>query len=265
MNRNLAFTLAYNLPSEVELIVRRMYNQNDRKDFEHFLIDVGFPLQYGDVIPDDIDQTKKLNSLILQSMAEDYGSSYLKIENVGVSQNWTAVCKHLEPDETDMIVGVDPDEEPQEDGWIKACGDVLRADPKLAYVAPFLLDHHRNTFEKNPIISTKEIAGHEVYVTTGNTNFGIMCLSGAFLKVIGGIPIPKDMKIYGGMEVELLRQVILRGYYYGTMKAFTEAHTNNVPLYREWKNAIIFNLSRYGKQISFEKWLQMERQARATT
>jgi hypothetical protein len=97
MNTNYVQTLGYNLVDEINKSLARLYALNSRADFGHILVDLGFPLRHGDIIPANIEETKHNNSVLLKYMASKvYSSEYVKLPNVGVSQNWTAVYKYID-------------------------------------------------------------------------------------------------------------------------------------------------------------------------
>ena len=73
--RNIVHTLAYNLVSETEKALENLYRLNDRKDFEHYLVDLDYPTELTDVIPDDIGEAKKRNTEKLKALAAKYGST----------------------------------------------------------------------------------------------------------------------------------------------------------------------------------------------
>src|SRR4030042_1523045 len=100
---NYVFTLCFNLVSEVEKTVRPLYENN--RDFIHVIVDCGFPIEE-DVIPDNFEIVKKRNTERLRDLCPKYGSTYLKIQNEGVSQNWNAVKKWLRLQDQDCLIGL---------------------------------------------------------------------------------------------------------------------------------------------------------------
>lgn len=256
-NNNLCFTLAFNLVSETNSAVERLYAQNDRKDFFHTIFDCSFPLIEGDKIPDDISEAKELNSISLKSLAEKHGSDYQKIHNIGVSQNWQQVYQYYSPDDSDILVTCEPDEIQHEDGWINAIANVIRSNGNMGYVAPMLIDHKEN-LKKNRYAHLESINGYSVYVVSGNLNYGQIGISAAMLNKMGGMGVPKKMPVYGGIESVLLDAAAKQGVRWGILKDYTQTHTNVPILLRQWKNEIIFNINERG-QYSFEKWLSMKK------
>ncbi len=92
------YTLGFNLVSEVQKATERLYAQNEH-NFKHLIVDLGFPLTEGDVIPENIEEAKNDNSNALKFLANRFGSQYVKFENIGVSQNTTQVINYLKPTE----------------------------------------------------------------------------------------------------------------------------------------------------------------------
>lgn len=251
---NYTFSLSYNLVSEVANSVERLYRQNS--NFDHLIVDVGFPLTE-DKIPDDIEKAKKENTKKLIELSHKYNCDYLRIENKGVSQNHNAVYDYLQPDIDDIVIAVDPDEVPVEPEWVNALCEVLREDTTLGYAAPLLIDAKPIVEGKIPV---RVIGKHAVYdMQRMNLNYGLIAIAGHFLKKIGQVPVPPDMKVYGGIERMLLEKLKKHNMTWAILKYFTQAHTNNCKVYRAWKNIVIFQEAYKGKpQTSFEEWLKQK-------
>lgn len=257
MNKNLCFTLAFNLVSEVTDAVRRLYEQNKKEDFTHTIVDCEFPLLSGDRIPDNIEEAKDKNSQSLQQLADYYGSDYVKIKNEGVSQNWSAMYDHYKPDDSDVMTCVEPDEIPIESGWIKALGDVLRADVTMGYAAPTLIDH-KELLKRTKYARLVQISGHNIYIMSGNVNYGLLAISGRLLNKMGSLAPHHATPIYGNIESVLLAALKKYSMRWGILKDYCQIHTNVPKLYRAWKDAQIFGADK-NKQIPFEQWLERER------
>jgi hypothetical protein len=252
MNTNYCFTLSYNLPSETEKAVKRLYEQNDPKDFKHLIIDLGFPLEE-DKIPEDVEKSIQNNTETLKGMAKKYGSDYVKFSNIGVSQNWTQAYKYLNPDETDIIVGVDPDEQTLNPNWVKAMGDVMRSDKNIALCSLIQPEQSRVIFKYN--FDDQMINGIMCYVMEGYISWALIGISGKFLKIIGGIPFPKLAPIYGWIESELFPLFEKNGYKWAMLPDFKVQHTECSTIYREWKNDVVFNVDKR-EQVDFVTWLK---------
>lgn len=254
MNKNLTFTLAYNLVSEVADSLERLYKQNS--NLHHLIVDCGFPLET-DEVPDDIEKAKERNTDALIALSEKYNCDYLKIENQGVSQNWNQIIEYLNPDETDIVICADADEQPTERDWVNAICHVLRADESAGYCASLLIDA-KPILDKNiPIV---KVGAHFVYdMKSASINYGLVGIKASFIKKIGGIPVPGDMQVYGGLEAMLLQKLRQHNMKWYILRDFTEVHTNNCKLYREWKDNVIFEQAQKGlPQTTFEKWLEMK-------
>lgn len=258
-NNNLVFSLCFNLVSEAENAVKQLYRQNNPDDFRHTIVDCGFPLREGDKIPEDIEEAKDDNTILLKALAQAYGSEYLRIENKGVSQNWTAVYEHYMPDDSDAMTCCDVDEIPIESGWVKALGDVIRADKTMGYCAPLLIDN-KKALEKSKHVKLEVVKGYNVWRMSGSCNYGLLSVSGLLMNKMKGMPIPKITPIYGNIEWALLEGIKEHGMWWGVLKDYTQAHTNVPLLYREWKNDLIFGKYKNEKQIPFEDWLILKRE-----
>lgn len=252
MHRNLTFSLCYNLVSEVADSLERLYKQNS--NLEHLIVDCGFPL-ISDEIPDDIEKAKEFNTERLIAMSNNYGCDYVRIENRGISQNYNQIIEYLEPHETDILVCADADEKPVESGWVKAICDVLRAGDNSGYCASLLMDA-KPILDKN--IPVKQVGEHFVYdMNYASINYGLVGIKASFLKKIGEVPVPPTMQVYGGLEAMLLQKLQQHKMSWYVLRDFTQVHTNDCKLYREWKNDCIFTQTGNGQpQIDFEQWLK---------
>lgn len=254
-----ATTLCYNLFSECQKATEGLYRQNEGTKFKHIIADCGFPLIQGDVIPDDIEDAKEKNSESLRSLANRFGSEYLKIQNDGVSQNHTQVWHYLNPSDKDSYITACPDEIQVEDGWLQAMDDVLT---ELGYCAPHLTEH-TELLANSPHTKIETINGREVYVMLGSINYGTVGVSCRMMNAMGGIAYPSNMPIYGGIESVLIHESQRLKERWGLLKDFRTNHTdyekgtpNTSKWLRLWKNEIIF-----GKrgQMPFEDFLKEQK------
>lgn len=257
MGKNLTFTLAFNLVSEVAESIERLYQQN--ANFHHLIVDCGFPLT-ADELPDDIEKAKKQNTGALIALSYKYNCDYLKIKNEGVSQNWNQIFEYLNPDDDDIILCADADEQPVENGWVQAICDVLRSSPDIGYCASLLTDAKPILDDKIPVVT---VGGHRVYdMGYASINYGLVGIKASFIRKTGGVPVPGDMNIYGGLEAMLLQNLRQQKMKWHILCDFTHVHTNNCKLYRQWKDQIIFSEALEGKpQTTFEKWLMSKVEA----
>jgi hypothetical protein len=260
MNKNYCFTLCWNLPSEVGKATKLVYDLNNPNDFTHIIVDLGFPLEKGDEIPDDINLAKRRNSIKLKNLASDYGSEYLQMPNVGVSQNWTNVYKALNMDNSDILTGADPDEHPINQNWIRAMGNVLRSPDKIALVS--LIMDNQIPLIKDFKIKKKVINGENVFWLVGLINWALIGISGEFLNKIGEIPYPKIAPKYGWIESELYPLIVKNDYKWVFIPDYQVHHTDfelgdpgTSSLLREWKNEIVFKVKETG-QPDFCDWLK---------
>lgn len=262
--RNIVHTLCWNTVSEVEISVRRLYQLNDRDDFIHVIVDLGFPIIKGDEIPNDFNKAKQKNSDALKLLAKKYGSDYIQIKNEGVSKNWTSVAKYFEITDDDVLICADPDERihPKSLGWVNAIGDVMREDKTVAVVSLIMPEQVQNKSfnETNSVLKT--IAGVNVYEVNGGAMWATCGLSGKFINHVGGVPEPNGWGIYGHLESACGFWMQKLGYNWCMLKDFVVKHTDNVPLLRAWKDDIIHGSFKEQKQIHFEEWLTLKREGK---
>lgn len=248
------FTLAYNLPSEVEIATVMLYQQNKDCEFKHLIVDLGFPMEDWNSIPDDISKAKGRNSLKLIETASKYGSQYVKMPNIGVSQNWEQVRKYLNVGDDDVMICVDPDERPRTDGWLKAINDVLMNGHKLA-VCCLIMEEQRKLLVGNVYKHSDDIIeDHAFHIMKGIINWAQCGISGYFLNLIGGMPTLALAPIYGWIETSFVDPMMRLDYKYCILNDFVVEHYPCPPLYGEWKVYITSDaLNR--PQISFEEYL----------
>jgi hypothetical protein len=254
-------TLCYNLPSEVEKTVRLIYEQNESRHFIHYLIDLGFPIDKGTEIPDSIKKAKEINEKRLMEIACRYGSIFLKMPNIGVSQNWTQVINHINPGDNDVVIGVDPDERTMSYGWVNAMAEALQ-EKKIGMVT-LMMPEQAKELSKWPITEYK-LNGFRAVILNGTANWALIGFKGEFLKKMGDMPYPETHPRYGYIESFVRKKLDELGYKYLFLPEFQVYHTDyprdegSPKLLREWKNQIIFNYKEYG-QIDFEEFLKMKR------
>lgn len=252
------YTLAFNLFSETQAAIKRLFEQNDSREFKHFIVDLGFPLIIGDAIPPSIEDAKHINSECLKQLAEETGSTYIQFPNRGVSQNTGQLFRHIKPKDGDVLVSCEPDEIQNEAGWVKALSNVIEADSNIGYCAPMLVEHEKLLAE-SPYAKLETIGGQEIYIMNAGINYGQICYSATFLNRVGGVPYLPQMPIYGGLEAALehhLRQLDMK---WGLLKNYTTTHTNVPALLRQWKNWIVLEHSDM-PQMHFEEWLLKRRE-----
>jgi hypothetical protein len=264
--KNYCFTLAYNLPSETEKVTKLLYEQNQPGTFEHTIFDLGFPIVTGDEVPKSLEGAKKINSSKLIEIAARYGSNYAVMENIGVSQNWTQAYQYLKPENTDVLIGCDPDEHPLNPGWVKAMGNAIR-EGDFGLASLMMTDHVEivSNFPK----SEMWFGGARVYIFPGQAlNWALIGLSGRLLNLIKAIPYPPKAQRYGWIEGSLAPKITEAGMRCCILPDYKVRHTDfelgdpgTSSLLREWKNQIIFNIHQYG-QMSFDSFLMMRKEGR---
>jgi len=246
----LVHTLAFNLPSEVEIATRLLYEQCNGDFNKHVIADLGFPISE-DKLPNSILEAKAINSEKLKSIAKQYGSEYIQLPNIGVSQNWNQIIQHYNLKEG-VIICADPDERPKNNNWVKAIADVIQMQPKFAWVS-LNTEAHENQIQSNLIKHYKiNYYQYRLYSILGISNWAQGGFNVEFVNDIGEIPIPHNHKIYGSLEFASYQKMAGR-YGWCILKDFYVEHTECAHLYREWKNYVIFEKPK--SQISFEDYL----------
>ena len=247
--RNICFTMAYNLTSQVRKITKLLYEQN-KSDFKHIIFDLGFPLTE-DAKPDNIQEAKKKNTTELKKICLDYGSEYMQLENIGISQNWTNIYKIINPSHDDVMIGVDPDEIPQHSGWVKAMGNALRGN-RIAMASLMITDHIQ--YAHGWAADKVDINGVKCYLMHGVINYALIGFTGEFLKVANGIPVPDIANRYGYLEYALHPLFDKYKFDWVVLEDFHVEHTYPCQVYHGWKNYV---LQQGNNQITFDEYLML--------
>jgi hypothetical protein len=245
----LVHTLAFNLPSEVETATRDLHEQCGGEFDRHIIADLGFPISE-DVLPNSITEVKAINSEKLKAIAKKYGSEYVKLENKGVSQNWNQVIMHSQI-QSGVVICADPDERPKQKGWVKAIAEVIKEQPRMAWVS-LNTNAHEAIAQDGSLAHHKEKYGHDVYSVNGLSNWAQGGFNMDFLNSIGGVPVPFGNTVYGWIE-HACYQKMAGAWGWCILKDFYVEHTECANLYREWKNYVVFEKPK--EQVSFEEYL----------
>lgn len=257
---NYVHTLCWNLYHEIEQATESLYGLNDKSDFIHFIVDLGFPLEK-DEKPINVEESIKNNSNRLIDLAFRFGSVYVKLENKGVSGNWDQIYEILKKNysfsDDDCLICADPDERPKNKNWVKAVGNALKNND-YAWCSLTMPEHLKILNPHNTIQSFEN--GNRIWRVIGNLNWAQGGFSGRFINECGGVGVLDNMPIYGGIEEASIYLMNKLGYTWCMLPDYIVDHTdyekgtpNASRLLREWKNDIIFNLS---EQITFEEWLR---------
>lgn len=252
LGRTIVHTLGFNLPSEIETATKLLYKQNPDKNFEHVIVDIGFPLEAGDQIPADIEKAKQNNSLRLFRFAKEQGSLYRKTKNIGVSQNWETIRQNMNIGDSDVLICADPDERPRHDNWLKAMSEVLMHGDRIAWCSLMYIDHI--PVLKDYPHKVKYVYGHKIYLMDSLLGWAQGGFNGAFLNKIGKIPVPDGAPVYGWLEHACYAKIKRYGWKWAILADFEVEHTECSPLYRAWKTQITSHVTQ--GQMSFEQWLK---------
>lgn len=250
-------SLCFNLPSEMEQRTKELYERNKGIKFKHYIIDLGFPLEYGSDIPDNVEQAKKNNTEYLLSICKEYGSEYLKFENIGVSQNYTQFMKAVQLKDEDILICADPDEIVHTDGWVIALAKVIRSSNNIAWCGLSMADQvpYMDTMDTVKKLTVKDIRVNEINGIISCAQWGI---SGAFLNKCGGMPVPNGWSVYGFAEGAMYEKMMEFGWWWGMLPDYIVEHSETSTIYREYKDAVTSGNYTAEKQINFETWLELK-------
>lgn len=255
--RTIVHTLGFNTPSMIGDTVRSLIKLNEGYDYEHILVDLGYPLMDDDweKIPKDIRQVKAHNLLSNAETAWEYDSQFAVIPNIGVSQNWTTVAQMMDITEDDVLICADPDERPQNNGWVKAISEVIQADRSIGWCSLMMKEQEELLNSGQFYYEEHNVAGHRVYYMKSLMNWAQGGFNGRFIKKAGGVPTPTGAKRYGWIETACMDKFAEHDFKYVILADYYVTHIASSPLAGEWKQYITSNLRMDGRQISFEEWL----------
>jgi len=260
--RTVVHTLCWNTVNDIQVAVRRLYQLNDRNDFEHIICDIGYPLIKHDEIPDNIQKAKQRNSEALKALAKSYGSRYVQMPNIGVSQNWTTVFAEEKIGVDDVLIGCEPDEmvHPKSTNWVSAMSDVLRSDEKYGVVSLVMAEQLPTLNANNS--EARVVEGHNVIDVRGGAMWAAIGISGKLLNEIGGVPYPSQYPIYGSLESALITKMDELGYKWCFLKDKLVKHPewDFKHILRQWKHYILD--ANNGDQIHFEQWLELKKEGK---
>lgn len=182
------------------------------------LLDPGYPLETED------------NSLKLSMLAAEYGWQYAKIENISVADNWNQAIKLMDLKEDDIILGMDPDGRPQEDGWLAAMMDVFDHSPEcitVQFSQPGVeQQQHGQTVVK--------FGNTEVYNYPRLIAWSLGSFSVKWLNRIGGMG--QQAAKYGYTEHHIMDHAGKLGAKFYILKGFHDHHLKAPDdLYTQWK------------------------------
>lgn len=229
--------LAFN-EADVCIEALRTYERTAGMIEDVFLVvDCGFPL------PSKDENTDKL----IRFCRQNKRFTYVQIPwNEGVAQNWTWVQGLLRVTRGDVLIGMDPDARPQQEGWVRAMADVLLNEPTAAYVGL-----NRPGFDElqTPARVERQMSGHTVYAYDGLISWSVGGFSGEFLEATGGLDQWNER--YGYIEHWAYQRMLSMGKTFYMLKDYYDHHLPSTPRYTEWKKA-----SAEGRTaLRFEEWL----------
>lgn len=256
MNTNYCFTLCHNLFDVIEASTKFLYERNPSNNFKHIIADVGFVLEEDNVIPDDFESARNRNTEKLKSLAKKYGSEYIRIENIGVSQNWNQIIDYVKMDDSDILIGCDPDEVVKTDNWVEAFGKILRTNEHKVAMCCLIMEHHKGEIEDAWNKRDAVIEGDNCYLMDGILPMAIIGFSGKFINESRHIRIPDVALRYGHIESVLTEDFTRFGYEWVVTPDYIVEHTMPCNLLHYWKSDVFT----YGNnQCSFEDWLHSKK------
>lgn len=242
--RKVIITLAFNDPEQVQKAVKRLKDTQDISTYEYYIIDVGFPIP-----------CKRKNFKRLCDIANAYDVDILKpARNRGVSGNWMWAVYELGLEGNDVIIGMDPDSEPQQRGWCDALTDVLSNSMEpIAYcgltrITPPQLSTEVNEFDKP--YTTHMIAGRKVRKYMEAISWPMGGFNAGFVRERG---IHQPRTRYGFIEMGTIRLMENTKWDWCMLDEFHDATSDRGDKrYQEWK----IKQARAETHLDFEDYLK---------
>jgi hypothetical protein len=225
--RKVIMVLCYNRPEVIEQAIKRLNETQDINGYECFLIDVRYPL------PDKNENFKQLAPMALK-----YGFDFLRpAMNRGVSGNWTWVVNELGLRGNDVLIGMDPDSMPQNNGWCDALTDVLsQGDTPIGYcgltrVSPPELSTERDESGIGYII--KEVGGRRLRMFSQPMSWPMGGFNAGFVNEVG---IHQPRSRYGYIEIATIKEMEKTHWDWGLLDEFFDATSDRGESeYKAWK------------------------------
>lgn len=162
------------------------------------------------------------------------------LEDIGSAQSQNWAMQRLEREEVlkeeDLTFNMDADSQCLIPGWDEAMVDILKADPKIAFVslnAPIIAER---IAKKTLPIEYMEIAGHKCFKTLRPEQFNMTFIRYSILKQINGLP--QEHPWYGQVETPFYNKIRELGYYNVYLSDFMENESPKMmhdPLFANWK------------------------------
>lgn len=236
-------TLGFNKPETIEMSMKRLVDTCDNLNrVEKVLVDLNYPLP-----------NKKQNTVRLAELSSIYDYTLLKPHiNRGVSGNWMWVMNELDLKHEDVLIGMDPDSEPQQKGWVEAITRVLTSQPKVAYVGL------KRT--SPPGLSTESDESNRRYVSLNVSNERVRLYQDLIAWPMGGFQVSfmKDYGLhqknnrYGHIEYCTDKVMKENGYQWLILEDYEDATScRGDALYKAWK----VEQANMKTDLDFENWL----------
>lgn len=293
-----AHTLAYNVSNFSIRTIRDFYNQN-KEEFEkgriiYIIADLGYPLELVfDRMLDqsgfytDLAQPLPKHSVVTGALAKDFVSDnlkmavveifkdsafrknvhYLKLDNLGVQQNWTKmieIMNSLRPiEDEDIVVCVDPDEHVRHAGWARAA-ELVAATGNYGWISLMMTEYGSLLAQEEKYPSKKMFIQEvdEVGVKSevhyrdmrATFNWALGGFSGKILRLMDWtIPPHSEGHLYGWIEQTCVPHFHKHGMTWAILENHEVGHMGSHPIYSKWKATMA---SRPGSQNEqFEVWL----------
>lgn len=186
------------------------------------------------------------HSMRLIACAMNHGWEYVEIENGGVAQNWAQAIAYKKLTAGDVLVGIDPDERPQEFGWVPALMDVFNNAPECYYVGLNQEGIQGGTVKE---IGTTKVLDYPHLIAWPIGGFDI-----GWLNKIGGIQ--QDHAVYGYIEHNVSRRASAMGGRFYMLRDFYDLHLQSTDAkYQEWKSAC----AAHKTKLTLDGWLNAQR------
>lgn len=211
-------------------------------DMKHYFLYQHYPLK------------KEFEKAGLRKVCEKYNITWLDAgKDLGLHGGANYMMQQINPADSDVIIGHDPDDYADTKGWDKAIVDIVTQDPSIAIA--YLNNGYNINHTPGCIFQDTVIAGHKVKIPTNRpTMMSISGYTAGWIRQIGGFSQPTTH--YGHIESHFWRKAAQMHKKWAILEEYSVRYGvgsySHDQLYTEYKQA----QANFTSRESFEEWLK---------
>lgn len=185
-----AISLCFNHPTMIRASLGQFYATKSKElPVRHILVDQHYPL------PD-----KRANRIELRKIAEEFGCELIDAgKNIGLQHGLNLAFAHIKPEDSDFVIGFDPDCYPISPGWDMALITALAFDPKAVWASLWNLGSSTDLVKSQYI--ERRTQHLRVWELTRPCMNSVCAWKAGWIKKVGGFREPNEL--YGGLECSM--------------------------------------------------------------